>query len=71
MYTMAIGNVSAQAIYDWFKIRLQGGYTPLIQVSFPQLYDAEREFLISGITPGEWERKIAITEDEDNERDID
>ena len=58
VYTMAIGNASAQAIYDWFKLRLQGAYTPLIQDVFPQLHDEEREFLLSGITPGEWERKI-------------
>ena len=65
MYTMAIGNASAQAIYDWFKLRLQGTRTPLIQDVFPHFHAEEREFLLSGITPGEWERKIAVLEDEE------
>ena len=64
-YTMAIGNVSAREIYDWFKSRIMGTDRRLIQDVFPNLHDAEREFLISGITPGEWERKIAISEDDD------
>ena len=64
-YTMAIGNVSAREIYDWFKNRIQGTEVRLIQDVFPHLHDAEREFLLSGITPGEWERKIAVSDDED------
>jgi hypothetical protein len=63
-YTMCLGNVGAREIYDWFKARLSGDRR-LIQDVFPNLLDEEREFLISGITPGEWDRKIAITEDEE------
>jgi len=66
-YTMAIGNASAYEIYEWFKARLQGTEKRLIQDVFPNLLPEEREFLLSGITPGEWERKIAITEDEEDD----
>ena len=37
---------------------------PLVQDAFPQLSDDEREFLITGITPEEWEKYMGSDEDE-------
>ena len=41
--------VAAHRIKDWF------GSDQLIQHVFPDLDDNQREFLLSGITPEEWE----------------
>jgi hypothetical protein len=37
---------------------------PLVQDAFPQLSDDEREFLITGITPGEWDTFMGSDDDE-------
>lgn len=44
---MSIDNLSAR----WFLWQMQG---KLIQNAFPELSAGEREFLITGITPEEW-----------------
>lgn len=40
--------------------------TEHVQDVFPNLSPGEREFLISGITPEEWERFLGPGEDEDD-----
>ena len=45
--------------------RLEAGRTrPLVQDAFPQLSDDEKEFLITGITPEEWEKYMGSDDDE-------
>ena len=44
--------ITKEQYKDW-----QSGRTP-VQVFFPQLSIDEREFLISGITPEEWDEEI-------------
>ena len=39
----------------------------LVQAVFPQLSSSEREFLISGITPTEWNDTFGGEEDNDND----
>tara|TARA_R110002073_G_scaffold65898_1_gene164261 strand:+ start:701 stop:934 length:234 start_codon:yes stop_codon:yes gene_type:complete len=39
----------------------------LVQAVFPQLSSSEREFLISGITPQEWNDTFGGEEDNDND----
>lgn len=39
------------------------GRTPNIQEAFPHLSDDEREFLISGATPEEWEKHMRDPEE--------
>lgn len=39
----------------------------LIQEAFPQLSNTEREFLLSGITEGEWEEVFGSIDDQDTE----
>lgn len=38
---------------------------PLIQEAFPDLSPGQREFLLTGITPDEWDSMFGIVEDED------
>lgn len=37
---------------------------PLVQDAFPQLSDDEREFIITGITPEEWDKYMGSDDDE-------
>jgi hypothetical protein len=41
--------ITEQAYYDWYNS------ATLIQVAFPNLSDDDREFLLTGITPDEWD----------------
>ena len=47
-------NAPAEAIAKWLAARINGLRPPLVQDAFPQLNDAEREFLMTGITDEEW-----------------
>ncbi len=47
-------------MYDWQKW-LRGG--ELIQNSFPYLSADEREFLLTGLLPGEWEKFLGPEEE--------
>lgn len=42
------------------------GTNTLIQVAFPLLTPDEREFLISGVTPEEWDELFGEDDDEDS-----
>ncbi len=45
-------NEEREAIEDWMENRYQ---RPLIQKAFPSLTKEEREFMLTGVTPGEWQ----------------
>jgi len=69
--TMIMSNVSAYDIAVWLRKRLNGEPHQMIQNAFPHLSAEEREFLLSGVTPAEWEEKIAKpAREEENEDDI-
>lgn len=38
---------------------------PFVQTAFPQLSDPQREFLLTGITPGEWDEMFPEEDDDD------
>lgn len=44
---------SKEKIEQWFAWDRRPG-TPYVQDFFPELDDADREFLLTGITPDEW-----------------
>ena len=46
---------SAQVIADWLQKR-QRRAAELIQDAFPEMKAEDREFLMTGITPAEWDR---------------
>jgi len=54
-------DVSEQAYFAWMNGRM------LIQDAFPQLTPDEREFLVTGVTPAEWDSMFggAVAEYED------
>lgn len=56
--------ISEQQYVDWATGKTHGH----IQVLFPHLTPDEREFMLSGVTPEEWDQEMS--EDEDDE-DID
>ena len=54
-----------------YSAYIEGNMEGKIQDLFPELNDDEREFLISGITPEEWNKYIPNDEDEDEDEDED
>ena len=52
-------DVTVEQIQNWQKSG------KLVQEVFPNLTAAEREFLMTGITPEEWDRLVASPEDEE------
>ena len=47
-------NITEDELLNW----LNSEPRPLIQVQFPQLTPDEREFILTGITPIEWDELI-------------
>lgn len=60
--TMVYNNTTSQAIADWLT-----SPKALIQDAFPQMTPDEREFLLSGITPQEWQQHIATSEEDEDD----
>lgn len=54
--------VSPRRIFDWYDTPLPE--RPYVQDAFPDLDAGQREFLVTGITPDEWERVIGDEPDE-------
>ncbi len=50
-----ISRHTAEEVAHWLEYRAHGK-APLVQVAFPHMLSEDREFLISGITPDEWNR---------------
>lgn len=46
-------NTTPEKLQQWMKFEY--GERPFIQDFFPELTDDEREFILSGMTPQEWE----------------
>ena len=47
--------VEPERVADWLKARRDNpAAAPLVQDAFPDLSEAHREFLLTGITPDEW-----------------
>lgn len=44
--------VDRDKFHDWIA---QGNASPLIQNAFPDLSDDDREFILTGVTPEEWD----------------
>ena len=54
-------DISQEQLDRWESVDKQ-----LVQVAFPQLSSSEREFLISGITPTEWNDTFGEEENDDD-----
>ena len=55
-------DIPNEEFYSWCdKPR---GFRPPIQDAFPQLSADEREFIISGVAPGEWDTFMGSDDDE-------
>jgi hypothetical protein len=48
---------------EWARLEAERT-RPLVQDAFPQLSDDEREFIITGITPEEWNEFMGSDDDE-------
>ena len=47
--------VDSDRVADWIKARRDDPLgAPLVQDAFPDLSEAHREFLLTGVTPAEW-----------------
>lgn len=47
--------VDSDRVADWLKARRDDPLgAPLVQDAFPDLSDEQREFLLTGVTPDEW-----------------
>jgi hypothetical protein len=62
IHTVSFGGVRYDDVVNWLMARATRT-NELIQDAFPQLNDAEREFLMTGITEEEW--KTHMKEDEE------
>jgi len=45
----------------WLGCRIKNRPRPLIQVAFPNMNAEDREFLMTGITPAEWNKMFPLT----------
>jgi hypothetical protein len=45
---------SAEEVADYLHDKAEGRHTQFIQVLFPNMSPEDREFLLTGITPEEW-----------------
>lgn len=64
LYSVNIGGVSIQDLESFFRNRATE--KRLIKDIFPFMSSPDREFLLTGIPPAEWDAKIATTEDEED-----
>lgn len=58
-YQMEIKGVTQMEVDAW---RNQGSQSPLIQNAFPNLTAEEREFILTGITPEQWDEIFGESE---------
>ena len=70
--TVSFGGVRYDDIVQFLTERFVGGNrTALIQDAFPQLKDAEREFLMTGITAEQWLTAFGDgSEEEESENEV-
>ena len=54
MHQLACKEYSVEEISSWVERRLHRMSNPMVQDAFPKMNDDDREFLMTGITPGEW-----------------
>lgn len=59
LHTMGLP-VTAQEVRAW----LENPAAPHVQDAFPNLTDDEREFILTGITPDEWDELVGGSEDD-------
>ena len=57
-HTMEL-NIDPKAYDLWVR-----GEGPLIQDAFPNLTAGEREFLMTGVTPAEWENLFGVQQED-------
>lgn len=62
LHTMPIAGVTIGELEDYFRGKTK---SRLIQHVFPTLTPTEREFLMTGITQEEWDKYIAVSEEEE------
>jgi hypothetical protein len=67
--SMIMSNTSSNAVAEWADRRFKGQANGLVQDVFPKLTAEEREFLISGITPEEWKKHIATSEEDSEDHE--
>lgn len=53
----------ADTVLAWLVGRERGERVPLVQDAFPHFSRAQREFLLTGSTPQEWDEHIGEPED--------
>jgi hypothetical protein len=53
-HKLACTEYSIKEIADWLEVRMHRGRNPMVQDAFPKMSPDDREFLMTGITPGEW-----------------
>lgn len=63
--TMAISGPSAEKIAGWLTAKLFNRPRAMIQDAFPTLSNEEREYLLTGYTPHEWDRVFPKGEEDD------
>lgn len=66
-HTMDLPNLTEEKFHQWNEVLENDEQPPLIQQFFPELTDSEREFLLSGITPEEWEEMFLREEEDEGE----
>jgi len=54
MHQLACKEYSVEAISKWLEYRLHRVRNSMVQDAFPNMNADDREFLMTGITPGEW-----------------
>ena len=54
-------DVDPARVMEWDRL---GREAPLVQVAFPELDDDDREFLLNGSTPEEWDELLGPEEDD-------
>lgn len=59
--TMEFAETYADAISTWFNT--PSHERPLIQDAFPDMTANQREFILSGITPDEWDDTFMVDDD--------
>lgn len=55
--------ITLEKLRQWEQLCMSGGKRPLIQDFFPELDDDQREFLLTGTTPTEWDEYVKDIDD--------
>ena len=64
-HKLATKEYDAIAVALWLKNRIERNPNPMVQVAFPNMNAEDREFLMTGITPAEWNEMFPQAESED------